>query len=473
MAKKSATKSPAAKSDSAKGDSAKGDSAKAAKAQAAEAAPKTARKSTAKKATTVKAAAAKPAAKAAKSATAASAAKPAAKKAARKAAAPKAAAPEAAAKKTASKSRAVAKGEAPAAEAAPKTRARSASPIQAPAPVSTAVKSAPKPAAPQVVQSAQAGVIRPAMKRPALAPSINSTALYRQDRLLRAPGPDQRPQIRRELPTEYGETCLSVLVRDANWLFMYWEIAPSMREKLGIARGNHREQIVLRLHDMTAVSGNDVRAAVSHFDVMVTDQTSSWYVQVPVHGRRYIVELGVARGDGSFDVIARSNAVQMPRMEISDELNWKMDESFSEAHFQILQLSGGGTDVIGRLGASEGLVSSLQSRLFPEGAGFSASLFSGSLFSGEFASGSVGRQVFAGKDRQFWLVVDAEVIVYGATEPDARVKFMGREIKLNPDGTFGIRMALPDTSIEFPVEATSADGEETRRVCPVVTRETR
>ena len=62
------------------------------------------------------------------------------------------------------------------------------------------------------------------------------------------------------------------------------------------------------------------------------------------------------------------------------------------------------------------------------------------------------------------------MIVYGATEPDAKVKFMGQEIRLTQDGTFRVRMVLPDTTIEFPVDATSADGEQKRGVKPVVQR---
>ena len=101
-------------------------------------------------------------------------------------------------------------------------------------------------------------------------------------------------------------------------------------------------------------------------------------------------------------------------------------------------------------------------------------MFSGNLMgSSEFSSQALAaRREAVGKDRKFWLVVDAEVIVYGATEPDAKVKFMGRPIRLNPDGTFGVRMALPDGMIEFPVEATSADDVETRWVMPVVNRRT-
>jgi hypothetical protein len=36
------------------------------------------------------------------------------------------------------------------------------------------------------------------------------------------------------------------------------------------------------------------------------------------------------------------------------------------------------------------------------------------------------------RPRQFWLVADAELIVYGATEPDANVTIAGRPVKLEP-----------------------------------------
>jgi hypothetical protein len=68
----------------------------------------------------------------------------------------------------------------------------------------------------------------------------------------------------------------------------------------------------------------------------------------------------------------------------------------------------------------------------------------------------------AEKRRGFWFNVNAELIIYGATEPDASVTIGGRPIQLRRDGTFSFRFALPDGSYELPVQATSADGEEAR-----------
>jgi uncharacterized protein len=68
------------------------------------------------------------------------------------------------------------------------------------------------------------------------------------------------------------------------------------------------------------------------------------------------------------------------------------------------------------------------------------------------------------RPRKFWLVADAELIVYGATEPDATVTIGGRPVKLNSDGTFRFQMHFPDGNIDFPVLAVAADGEQNRAI---------
>ena len=60
----------------------------------------------------------------------------------------------------------------------------------------------------------------------------------------------------------------------------------------------------------------------------------------------------------------------------------------------------------------------------------------------------------------FWLNVNAELVVYGATEPDAVVTIGGRPIRIRPDGTFSYRFALPDGNYELPVCALSAHGDQ-------------
>jgi hypothetical protein len=62
-------------------------------------------------------------------------------------------------------------------------------------------------------------------------------------------------------------------------------------------------------------------------------------------------------------------------------------------------------------------------------------------------------------ERQFWLMVNAELVIYGATDPSASVTIGERRIRLRPDGTFTYRFALPDGNYELPITAASVDDE--------------
>jgi uncharacterized protein len=76
------------------------------------------------------------------------------------------------------------------------------------------------------------------------------------------------------------------------------------------------------------------------------------------------------------------------------------------------------------------------------------------------------------RPRKFWLIADAELIVYGATEPDATVTIGGRPVQLNSDGTFRFQMSFPDGMIDFPIMAVAADGEQMRSIHMKFVRET-
>lgn len=317
--------------------------------------------------------------------------------------------------------------------------------------------------------AAQAGSIKPSVKRPAYLPPANGNVLVRQQRIFAEASHREEPQqADYELPVSYDRTAVSALVRDPEWLFVYWEIAPRVREELGLG-GRSGAQLILRLYDVTGIDTFDGTNAISRTDIPVNEQTASWYVHVPQTGRRYVVELGVTGARGEFLSVARSRPVDMPSAKISGETEWEWGAGDEEIHHQILRLSGG-ADIPLHLSSAE-FVNELRRRFLEESAGFSGELFSGALMGSELASLGVGGRALE-RERGFWLTVDTEVIVYGATEPNAKVRFMGREIKLGTDGTFGIRMALPEGTLEFPIEATSADEAETRSVCPVVNRRT-
>ncbi len=77
------------------------------------------------------------------------------------------------------------------------------------------------------------------------------------------------------------------------------------------------------------------------------------------------------------------------------------------------------------------------------------------------------------KGRKFWFQLDAELIVYGATEPNAKVTVINETVALRPDGTFTLRYSLPDSRQIIPAVARSADGAEERTIVLAVERNTK
>ncbi len=62
--------------------------------------------------------------------------------------------------------------------------------------------------------------------------------------------------------------------------------------------------------------------------------------------------------------------------------------------------------------------------------------------------------------RGFWFNVNAELIIYGATEPSAQVTIAGQPIHLRPDGTFSCHFALPDGDYAVTAIALSPENEQ-------------
>jgi hypothetical protein len=72
----------------------------------------------------------------------------------------------------------------------------------------------------------------------------------------------------------------------------------------------------------------------------------------------------------------------------------------------------------------------------------------------------------------FWFTVNAELIIYGATERDAAVTIGGRRIELRSDGSFSYRFALPDGCYDLAVVAVSADETDSRAAELIFSRST-
>jgi hypothetical protein len=244
---------------------------------------------------------------------------------------------------------------------------------------------------------------------------------------------------------------LVVMVRDPYWLHAYWELAPRSIDRAQAAMGQrwHGAQPVLRVFRMQPDS-----AALHERDITIHGGVRNWYVDVQDPPADYRLEIGYLAEDGSFYCLARSNEVSTPPAGTSDAVdeNWK---AVAENADRIFAMSGG----YSAQGASRELQELLEERLRRP---------LGSPMKTRYGSGAAARE---GDRLEF--AVDAEIIVYGAANRDAHVTLQGEPVQLRDDGTFAVRLSLPDRRQVIPIVASSYDGVEQRTTILAVERNTK
>jgi len=244
---------------------------------------------------------------------------------------------------------------------------------------------------------------------------------------------------------------LVVMVRDPYWLHAYWELAPRSVDRAQAAMGQrwHGAQPVLRVFRMQPDS-----AAMHERDIAIHGGVRNWYVDVQNPPADYRMEIGYLAEDGSFYCLARSNEVSTPPAGTSDAVdeNWT---AVAENADRIFAMSGG----YSAQGASRELQELLEERLRRP---------LGSPMKTRYGSGAAGRE---GEQLEF--AVDAEIIVYGAVNRDAHVTLQGEPVQLRDDGTFAVRLSLPDRRQVIPIVASSYDGVEQRTTILAVERNTK
>ena len=306
-----------------------------------------------------------------------------------------------------------------------------------------------------------------------------------------------------DLPGGYGESRIVLMPRDPQWAYAYWDIPHSHKEEL---RRQGGARLALRFYDVTDINLN-YQSPHSLQQYECDELSREWYLPIPVSDRDYVVEIGYLCNDGRWLVLAQSTPVHIPPVYPSDwiedhfmTVDWQDDlrgktlmtlqhpsqraaaesnaiydnifgmAESAEAQRVAGSLFGSMQHVPGSM-APEQAVSSY---VFPSGVGMWAGAIPGvPTMSGLTMSGA-GFSASAPpiRPRKFWLIADAELIVYGATEPDATVTIGGKPIKLNPDGTFRFQMSFQDGNIDFPIMAVAADGEQTRSIHMTFDRET-
>ncbi|MFO0817643.1 MAG: DUF4912 domain-containing protein [Pirellulales bacterium] len=248
-----------------------------------------------------------------------------------------------------------------------------------------------------------------------------------------------------------------LIVRDPYWLQATWEVTRQsvLRAQAAMAEQWHTARPILRLLEIES-SGTTSSAERVLREIPIHGGVHNWYIDVIDPPKGYRVELGYLGANGKFFVITRSNTVTTPRPGSADSI----DENWSdvEQNFErIFAQSGGYSEETSSHELQEAIEEKLQRPIGPP-------------ISSRFG---VGAERILRRRRDFQFDVDAEMVVHGQTKPDAHVTLSGEPVKLRDDGSFAVRMALPDKRQVIPVVASSRDGGEQRTIVIAVERNTK
>jgi len=380
-------------------------------------------------------------------------------------------------------------------EKSPSTKSAKAT-VPPPTPKAGTVKATPATAATAKKANASRAPRKDAevVKVPALKP------LTRKNAKSAAPKPKGRPSLlESSIPETYGLDRLVAMPKDPEWTHLYWELRPETIEAIKTEHAGEFPVLHLRGFDTTDVMFDGSNAPVS-LDIEVAPYARSWYLRLPYQGRVYTFEYGHFASNGDWKGVLRSQPIGfhdgMADVSSEEWISIGSEELFRMAAG--LSDGEGIADLLKRLrdatSAGMGGAAWLTSwgsgmgnvELAPSSFGLSSwqqaaaagigmsswmtsPMGSGTTWGGSSPMGIPGRP--AKKEKDFWLWVETEIILYGATEPDAKVTLNGKHLQLNPDGTFRLQFPFPDgTHHDFHVKAIDRDGDQSREARPAARR---
>lgn len=296
-----------------------------------------------------------------------------------------------------------------------------------------------------------------------------------------------------DLPGGYGESRIVLMPRDPQWAYAYWDVSDEYKEML---RRRGGQELALRLYDVTNV---DLEHQYPHNaqEYRCDEIAQDWYLPIPVSGRDYTVEIGYRCGDGRWLVLARSAAVRIPPVHPSgwveeqfitvaweEDLRGQTFVNLEEPEQQLMGKAGFDESAYGAIfaraldaearrvaGSPYWAGQSAHSYVFPARAGaWAVPTVSGLPSRAGLSQSSSASAASPTLTAPFWLVADAELTIYGMTQPGATVSVGGQPVKLNPDGTFCFQMSLQEGTLDYPITAVAADGKQTQSIHMQFTR---
>jgi hypothetical protein len=275
-----------------------------------------------------------------------------------------------------------------------------------------------------------------------------------RERLARAKNLATRPEAGRA--NRPARDRMVLMVRGPYWMHAFWEITPRSISRAQAALGQewHSARPVLRVLRIETASQASPAARVIR-EIEVHGGVKNWFIDVR-EPMRCKVEIGYLTSSGRFHGLARSNAVTTPPASQSDTLDVHWGEILGDCD-RIYAMSGGFSP--------ENNSTELQ-ELFEE-------RLRRPMVTSPRSTGTDDGDSEPTFRTDFQLDVDAEMVVYGVTQPDARVTLQGEPVRVQSDGTFRVRVDMPNKRQVLPIIATAPDGARRQMIVMAVERNTK
>ena len=263
------------------------------------------------------------------------------------------------------------------------------------------------------------------------------------------------------------------LPRDPEWAYVFWEISESDRQR---AQSQGASRLCLRLSDVTGIDDGTAHRQTLQ-EIPVDSHSTEWYLPIPLSDREYRVELGYRCGSRWIS-LAFSSQAKVPSLYPSDQIldqfvPFTLDASQSSSAAMEINTS---TQSRGQsdFGLHERLYQTATKQF--EQSRIGSEQFQGSLRGQQFDLNDSGVGLWASgrndsglggvpsRQQSFWLIADAELVVYGSTDPSAQVRIGGEVVPLSSEGTFRIQVPFRDGFMEYPIEAIDKEGQQTRNI---------
>ena len=268
--------------------------------------------------------------------------------------------------------------------------------------------------------------------------------------------------------SEEVKTNVVFLPRDPDWAYVFWQISDADREK---AQSLGANKLCLRLFDASGSDGNNLNQGTLR-EIAVDSYSTEWYLPIPLADRDYKVELGYKYGFNWMS-LAFSSISHVPGSHPSEQILDKFvpfnldssSESIPDISNPVVSEPNGMHERLYQAATNLPLRRKVGSEEFMENVNSTNPndnlTDSGA---GKWSSGLSESGTGIAKNRSFWLVADAELIVYGATEPSAKLTIGGEDVPLAADGTFRIQVPFRDGTQKYDIKAIDLSDEQEKSI---------